>query len=139
MRYTISLAIPGPPRAKQRARVTRRGITYTPKETTSYETLIRHTFSAMNPDWVPIPRDRPVAMSITVIVPIPASAPKRKRELMIAGNIRPTSRPDWDNYGKIVSDALNGLFFTDDSQVVDGSVHKYYGESPGLNITFEVL
>jgi Holliday junction resolvase RusA-like endonuclease len=132
-------AIPGKPQAKQRARVTKRGITYTPKETTNYESLIKYTFSAMNPDWVPIPKDVPVRLAVTVIVPIPASAPLKRRELMIAGKIRPTSRPDWDNYGKIVSDSLNELLFKDDSQVVDGSVHKYYGESPGINVEFEVL
>lgn len=136
MRYAF--AIPGPPRAKQRARVTRRGITYTPKETTSYETLIRHTFSCMNPDWKPI-EGKQLALDVTIIIPIPASATKKKRELMIAGKIRPISRPDWDNYGKIVSDSLNQLMYKDDSQIVDGSVHKYYGESPGINVTIEVL
>lgn len=132
-------AIPGPPRAKQRARVTRRGIAYTPKETTNYETLIKYTFSAMNPDWVMISQGRPISLDVTVIVPIPASATKKKRELMIAGRIRPTGRPDWDNYGKIVSDSLNQLMYHDDSQIVDGAVHKFYGESPGINVKVEVL
>jgi crossover junction endodeoxyribonuclease RusA len=33
-------------------------------------------------------------------------------------------RCDWDNIGKTVSDALNGIAFEDDSQVVLGTVHK---------------
>lgn len=134
-----SFGVPGKPRGKQRARVTRRGIAYTPKETVNYETLIKHTFSCMNPDFKPIEAGRALALTVVVVVPIPASAPKKKRELMIAGKIRPVSRPDWDNYGKIVSDSLNGLMYHDDSQIVSGTVHKFYGEIPGINVEVEVL
>lgn len=33
-------------------------------------------------------------------------------------------RSDWDNIGKLVSDALNGVFWEDDRQIVDGRVQK---------------
>lgn len=44
------------------------------------------------------------------------------------GCIYPTKKPDADNIAKIVLDALNGVAYTDDTQVVNLSVQKRYGE-----------
>lgn len=33
-------------------------------------------------------------------------------------------RADWDNLGKLVSDALNGIIWVDDRQVIDARVMK---------------
>ena len=49
---------------------------------------------------------------------------------MEAGVILPITKPDWDNIGKIVSDALNGIAYRDDSQVVDSRVRKIYSNEP---------
>jgi len=38
-----------------------------------------------------------------------------------------TSKPDWDNVGKIVSDAINKVVFIDDAQVAEATVQKKYG------------
>jgi Holliday junction resolvase RusA-like endonuclease len=38
----------------------------------------------------------------------------------------PVARPDWDNYAKTVSDALNGVAYSDDGQVVSARVTKLY-------------
>jgi hypothetical protein len=38
----------------------------------------------------------------------------------------PTCRPDWDNFAKSICDALNGMFWKDDSQIVDCRVSKRY-------------
>lgn len=35
------------------------------------------------------------------------------------------SLPDWDNLGKLVSDAVQGVLFTDDVQVEDGRVRRF--------------
>lgn len=132
-----AFAIPGEPRGKQRVRVTKTGIAYTPKDTVYYENLIVQVFRGTFPDWVPT--DKAIAMEFTVVMAIPKSASKKNRQLMIEGKIRPTKCPDWDNFGKIVSDALNQLLYRDDRQVVDGHVRKFYGEVPGINVTFEVI
>ncbi len=42
----------------------------------------------------------------------------------------PISRPDLDNYIKFVFDALNGVFYKDDSQVVHTESIKEYSTEP---------
>jgi len=134
----LSFELPGPPYGKARHRTTRTGINYTPKETVSYEGLVKHTFRTKFPDWLPSAFTSFV-MTIVAVFPIPKSVSKKKRLQMISGAIRPISRPDWDNVGKVVSDSLNKIAYRDDSQVVDGRVVKVYGEKPEVSVTFEVL
>ncbi len=52
--------------------------------------------------------------------------------------MRPTVKPDWDNLGK-VTDALNGIVWEDDKQVVDGQVIKYYDREPRLEIVVKQI
>lgn len=44
----------------------------------------------------------------------------------------PTTKPDGDNILKVVLDALNGLAYDDDRQVVKMCIIKVYGANPGL-------
>ena len=44
----------------------------------------------------------------------------------------PTTKPDGDNILKVVLDALNGLAYDDDRQVVKMCIIKVYGSNPGL-------
>lgn len=41
---------------------------------------------------------------------------------------------DWDNYGKAISDALNGIAYTDDCQVVVGLTMKVKDSSPRTEV-----
>ena len=61
----------------------------------------------------------------------------KKRELMLNRTIRPIVKCDWDNIGKIVCDALNGIAYHDDKQVVDGQVRKFYSEQPRVVVTIQ--
>lgn len=45
---------------------------------------------------------------------------------------------DWDNHGKAVSDALNGICFADDRQIIDGQVQLFKGD-PHIEIELEEL
>ena len=45
---------------------------------------------------------------------------------------------DWDNHGKAVSDALNGICFADDRQIVDGHVLLFKGD-PHIEIELEEM
>ena len=48
--------------------------------------------------------------------------------------IRPTVKPDIDNYFKCVTDALKGICWLDDNQIVDVEMHKHYDEQPRTEI-----
>lgn len=139
MSNRYSFFIPGPPQAKQRARSTRRGITYTPKETVNYEVLTKQMFAAEFPDFVMFGPKVAVRLCVSVFFPIPQSASKKLYAKMEAGTIRPTKRPDWDNLGKIVSDALNQILYHDDCQVCSATVLKFYSERPGVRVDFEEI
>ena len=53
---------------------------------------------------------------------------------MERGEIFPTVKPDCDNIIKIVCDALNGLAYRDDSQVVAVTCQKKYGVEPAVHV-----
>jgi len=44
--------------------------------------------------------------------------------------IRPAKKPDIDNVIKAWTDAMNGVVFADDCQIVTGSFSKVYGPAP---------
>lgn len=127
----IRFHVPGKPQAKQRHRhVGRR--TYTPKETVQAENLVRYT--AAQAMGARRPLDGPVYLEITVCVTPPASwSAKRQREAL-AGEIRPTKKPDGSNYQKLLEDGCNGVVWVDDSQIVEWLGRKRYAETPGIDV-----
>ena len=131
----IKLTIPGVPVAKQRARVTRRGFAFTPAKTVHYETYIQELFAVQYPAFAPL--TGPITLRMWAYFPIPKGTSKRTRELMESGFIKRDKRPDYDNVSKAVSDALNGLAYNDDGQIVSASIEKLYSERPRLEIELE--
>lgn len=108
-------------------------LNYPDPATEAYEKMIgEYAGLLMNRKHVP-PTERPLALLVHSFREIPKSWSKTDQAKAMANNLRPTSTPDWDNYGKI-TDALNGVVWKDDSQVVDGRVLKYYSDQPGLRI-----
>lgn len=79
------------------------------------------------------PSDGPLCVLVIADRPIPKSWSPRDHAAAVAGRLLPTSKPDADNYGKII-DALNGIVWRDDSQVVDIRVLKRYARRPALTI-----
>ena len=131
---TFRFTVPGEPVGKGRPRVVRNGgfsRTYTPEKTASYENLVKLEFQRQGGRML---KDGPVEMRILAWYGIPRSASKRKQQAMIGGLIRPTKKPDCDNVAKSIADALNGLAYRDDSQVVTLHVEKRFGEIPGVDV-----
>lgn len=62
---------------------------------------------------------------------------KKKRLDMLEGRILPLKKPDTDNIVKVVSDALNGVAYHDDTQIASIWAEKIYSEVEGLNVTVE--
>jgi Holliday junction resolvase RusA-like endonuclease len=126
----VQFTIPGKPSAWQRvqsfvdkktAKVVRRN----PKDMkAAQETIAWAARAAMgsNP-----PMAGPLRLEILCVYAIPPSWPAWKREAAAAGQVWKTTVPDNDNLAKQVGDALNGVAYGDDAQVVRTSVGKRYG------------
>ncbi len=71
-----------------------------------------------------------VEMDLYFGLPIPKSTPKRLRPLMIDGTLVPNKKPDFDNLAYLVTNALKGIVYRDDSQVTDCHIKKRYDENP---------
>lgn len=70
---------------------------------------------------------------------IPQSWSKKKKEAALGNILRPTSRPDTDNYVKGVLDALNGFVVKDDSCIVHIEAGKFYSDRPRIEIEVEEI
>jgi Holliday junction resolvase RusA-like endonuclease len=81
----------------------------------------------------------PLAVMIVAYRSIPKSFSKRKAALAEAGQIYPVSKPDADNYLKGVKDALKGVMWVDDSQVVDAFARKRYSHKPRIEVNIRQL
>lgn len=145
----VVVRLAGDPEGKGRPRariVTPRGkpsfvSVYTPQATRDYEDRLRAAaIDAMAGR--PL-LEGPLDMTVFAFFPIPESWSIKKREAALAGDIRPTVKPDWENIGKL-TDAFNPVLdrrskirvrivWGDDAQVVDGRVIKHYAKSqPGI-------
>jgi Holliday junction resolvase RusA-like endonuclease len=74
----------------------------------------------------------PVSVCLTAYLRIPQSVSKKRRADMLSGAERPTKKPDGDNLAKLTMDALNGVCWRDDVQVVDLTVKKFWSDEPRL-------
>lgn len=60
------------------------------------------------------------------------SAVKRHRAIHGIDGVMHTVKPDYDNLAKTIGDALNGIVWKDDAQIVDAHIRKLYSSRPGL-------
>lgn len=109
----ISFTVPFVP-TKRRVRSTRRGVHYTDAKTKEEMRLIAEAASDAGA--------KPLEGEVAVVVVARGSFPK---SLPKGVETRPqTRRPDADNICKCVLDALNGVAYADDAQVVSLRVEK---------------
>jgi len=82
-----------------------------------------------------------LSLSLRVFRNMPASFSLRRRASARSGRIMPTTRPDLDNYVKAALDALNGVVFKDDSQIVNfhEPFGKWYSDKPRVEIEVKEL
>lgn len=128
----VAFTILGEPLGKGRPRFSTAGgfaRAITPERTVNYETLVKMEYQAQCGGYM-FDHSDALGMRITAFKPIPKSTSKRKRVLMEERLMRPAKKPDWDNIGKIICDALNKVAFHDDAQIVDGRVIKVYSDQP---------
>ena len=108
----LTVNIPWTPRAKGRPRFSKTGVPYTPKETKIAEEAVRDAFmDAVGPDFEPY--EGPIELYLhmsneNIEITIQETEDYTQRKL----------RGDVDNYIKLISDALNGIAYDDDKQIV---------------------
>ena len=131
----VTFEVPGDPHGKGRPKFARRGNfvqTYTDKKTTSYEDLVRFHANIAMVDLAPL--KSAVAVYIYIKLAVPKSYSKKRTEACLSGLERPTKKPDWDNVAKSICDAMNGIVYMDDTQIVDAHVTKVYAASAGVDV-----
>ncbi len=130
----INFIIPGQPVGKARPRVTKWG-TYTPKKSKEYEKKVIACF--YDAGGSNLGDEAVIEIDIKAIFAIPKNTSKKKKALMLEGEIRPCKKPDFDNIAKSVCDALNSHAYEDDKQIIKAAVEKAYGEEPRVEVTIK--
>lgn len=92
------------------------------------------------------PYEGPVELSLCAYCPVPPSWSQAKQRAALAGDIKPTSKPDLSNIIKLAEDAIitprakrgktplvpQKAVIKDDSQIVKVTAWKIYSQSPRL-------
>lgn len=105
--------------------------TYTPKKTVDFEQQVRKAAEKAMGGMEPL--ETPVALYCYVRLLPGRSFPKKRLEACLNGFERP-KKPDLDNVVKAVQDALNGVIYKDDAQIVSLHATKKYDMNPGIEI-----
>ena len=129
---TISFTVYGNPVPKARARTVRlkNGFTttYTPKKTEQWEDMIRLQILKHRPEKL---LDSAIALKAVFVLQRPKSIPKKRKY--------PETKPDLDNLLKSLTDAMEGIIYTNDSRIVKKEVEKVYGDPPRVEVEVEVI
>lgn len=130
----VTIRIPIEPQPKGRPKFTTiagHPHAYTPKKTLNYESQISDLYKQLSGRFY-IKKPQAIHVAIMFGMPIPMSTPKKNRPLMIADEIKHVKKGDIDNLAKSVLDALNGIAWEDDSQIVSLNLKKFYAEEPHI-------
>ena len=132
----MKLVIMGEPVAAGRPRFSSRGgfaKAYDPKKSRDYKKMIKKQAMQQLPDdYQPI--DYPIEVDIKIYRSIQKSVSNKEYARRLSNDVRPTVKPDADNYIKIILDGLNGLVWLDDNQITDVAAHKYYSDKPRVEV-----
>lgn len=140
----IDLVICGEPVAQGRPKFSTAGgfvKAYDPKKSRSYKDYLK--LAAADQMRGTAPLEGALALSVRVYRSMPGTIAnsKKKSQLAESGVIRPTTKPDLDNYVKGAKDALKGICWRDDSQVVEyvPPFGKFYSAKPRIEVTVRHL
>lgn len=132
----IRFTVYGEPVAQGRPRFSTRGgfvRAYDPQKSRDFKALVRTKALGL---CVPLMLG-PLEMNVDIYRGIPKSWSKKKQEQAEQGLIKPILKPDVDNYVKAIKDALNGVCYVDDSQVVVLFISKHYSKDPRVEIVIK--
>lgn len=137
---TYTAIVLGDPVAQGRPRFSRQGgfvKAYDPAKSRDYKRYVR-VIAAQHAPVTPV--EGAIEFSLRIYRAIPKGMPKYKREAAKEGRLRPVTKPDVSNVLKGVEDALKGVWYKDDSQIVGyGVLGKWYDERPRIEIMMREL
>lgn len=117
------------PKARARTVVKNgRVMSFTPKATSEAESAIRSVIMDKKEFFE---AGTPLCVKMDFYISKPPSVSKKR--------ISPVTRPDIDNYVKLVLDACNKYLWADDSQIVVLRASKNYGSPPRIEIDINKL
>jgi len=141
MTASVYFVVTGKPNGKGRPRASTRGgfvRMYTDAKTLGYEAAIADEAARAMGEMEPF--ETPVQMQVSCYYPIPKSWSKKKRQDAVDGELYPKVKPDLDNVAKAVLDAINGIVYVDDAQVINLVATKRYATDPRVEVyLFEKL
>jgi Holliday junction resolvase RusA-like endonuclease len=105
--------------------------TYTDAKTIDYETHV--AMKARQAIGASEPLEGALTVFLYLRYTIPVSYSKKRKEACLAGLEFP-KRIDIDNVYKSITDAMNGIVYLDDSQIVEAHIKKVYAEDAGANV-----
>ena len=133
--FKTSFTVEGTPVAKGRPKFRRINnfvSVYTPEKTRVYENHVGAVAKAAMGDQEPL--ETPMVVCVYISMAVPKSYSKKRRQDCLDKIERPLKKPDLDNVAKAITDAMNGIVYTDDSQIVEAHITKVYAETAGANI-----
>lgn len=140
MTAAIYFVVYGEPKGKGRPRASSRGgfvRMYTPAATQSYENEIAGLAAKAMGELSVL--STPISLRVVAHHAIPASWSKKKQLSALNGEVIP-GKPDLDNVAKAVLDAMNGVVYVDDKQVIRLIAEKRYSMEPKVEVyVHEVL
>lgn len=77
----------------------------------------------------------PLSVSLTFYRPVQSSISQSERERRLSNKSKPVVKPDTDNYIKATLDALNGVLWHDDAQIVKITGEKRYSDHPKITVS----
>jgi Holliday junction resolvase RusA-like endonuclease len=129
---SVVITLRGEPTPVGRPRFTRNGVAYTPAKTRNSLAALRIAGQQVMGNRPPL--EGPLNLDFRAEMKIPSSWSKRKQHQAVIGELRPTCRPDWENLAKL-TDALTGIVWKDDSQILHATVAKKYSITPKIVVT----
>lgn len=85
------------------------------------------------------PTEKAIAVDVVFYRPVQKSISKIERQRRLTGESLPAIKPDIDNYVKAILDALNGVAFRDDKQIISLNAKKLYSDKPRTEIEIKEI
>lgn len=120
------------PVAAARPRVTRWG-TYTPPKYKAFKSKVELQYRMQHHNKQIFERGLPLVAHYHFYRSIQKGLSKKEHDRRARHEVRPTVKPDLDNYIKAIQDGLQACWF-DDGQVTDYHVSKDYDEHPRVEV-----